>query len=223
MFVQGGFKKDTWFGWLLTLFSTVSDDSALYGKDFDVSALGLSFVLFFVHVCRRLYENFCVSVFSEGTKITLFQYVWGLVYYTWVPLTLFSGFTNIETGLIASINISSLLQLVGVLSYAVGSLMQHDTFIKLANLRTEGRIKKDSHGIAYGLVFDFVSCPHYLGEILIYFGLLLTAAQACPSLRILFLYNMSAHALMAKSVHHWYMKTFPLYPKNRFALLPFLL
>jgi len=68
--------------------------------------------------------------------------------------------------------------------------------------------------------FRYVSCPHYLGELLAWTGLAL--ATWCPG--GLFVLAVSAANLVprARAIHRWYRRELPGYPEARRALIPFL-
>lgn len=75
--------------------------------------------------------------------------------------------------------------------------------------------------IPYGGMFRFVSCPNYTGEALVWCGwALLTWSLAGVSFAwftITFLFPR------ARAQHQWYKATFPDYPKDRKAVVPFIM
>ena len=80
---------------------------------------------------------------------------------------------------------------------------------------------ESGYKIPSGGLFRFVSCPNYLGEILEWSGFALaTWSVAGLSFAAFTLANLLPRAL---SNHRWYQKTFPEYPEDRRALVPFLL
>ncbi|MEM1414475.1 MAG: 3-oxo-5-alpha-steroid 4-dehydrogenase [Myxococcota bacterium] len=85
------------------------------------------------------------------------------------------------------------------------------------------RLRRSSAGYAipHGGAFRWVSCPHYLGELLAWSGLAL--ATWCPG--GLFVLAVSAANLVprALAIHRWYRDEMPEYPKERRALVPFVL
>ncbi len=84
-------------------------------------------------------------------------------------------------------------------------------------------LKKDASGgyvIPNGGLFRYVSSPHYLGEILEWTGwAILTWSLPGLAFAVFTFANLAPRAL---SHHQWYKSTFPDYPKNRKALLPFI-
>jgi 3-oxo-5-alpha-steroid 4-dehydrogenase 1 len=78
------------------------------------------------------------------------------------------------------------------------------------------------HSIPYGQLFDYVSNPHYLGEIVEWIGFCIASNGSLPSLAFV-TYTAANLIPRAVSHHQWYSQHFPVYPKlNRKAILPFL-
>jgi len=81
------------------------------------------------------------------------------------------------------------------------------------------RRKPGEYGIPRGGVFEFVSCPNYLGEILEWTGWAI-ATWSLPGLAFA-LWTAANLIPRAYANHAWYRKTFPDYPGKRKALIPF--
>ncbi|EFJ52371.1 hypothetical protein VOLCADRAFT_103030 [Volvox carteri f. nagariensis] len=79
----------------------------------------------------------------------------------------------------------------------------------------------DVYSIPRGGPFELVSCPHYLGEILIYVALALVTRGSVGTLLIAawVLLNL---VLAADATQRWYHHHFPDYPRRRAALIPLL-
>lgn len=84
-------------------------------------------------------------------------------------------------------------------------------------------ITDKSHKIPHGDWFDMVSCPHYLAEIIIYFGILVVLGFDHTFWWAVFGFTLSNQTVAAKFVHRWYLDNFPSYPKQRKAVIPKLL
>lgn len=84
------------------------------------------------------------------------------------------------------------------------------------------RNKNDKkYSIPNGFLFNVVSCPNYLGEIIEWLGwAILTWSIAGLSFFIWTAVNLIPRAI---SHHRWYKKKFSNYPYNRHALIPFVL
>ena len=72
-------------------------------------------------------------------------------------------------------------------------------------------------------MFKYVSCPHYLSEIIVYTSLaaILGFREHLPWL-CLTGYVCSTQLYLAHSTHAWYKKEFANYPKERRSILPFI-
>lgn len=88
----------------------------------------------------------------------------------------------------------------------------------LRNLRGPG---ETGYKIPRGFLFDRVSCPNYLGEMMEWFGWALMT-WSLPGLAFA-LYTVANLGPRALANHRWYLDKFPDYPKERRALLPFIL
>lgn len=106
----------------------------------------------------------------------------------------------------------------GVCLFCIGmAVNQHsDTVLIGLRRRTDSGYQIPDKGM-----FRFVSSPNYLGEILEWLGW----ALATWSLAGLCFAVWTAANLVPRAVtnHKWYNETFPDYPRNRKALIPFLL
>ncbi|MGA7305834.1 MAG: DUF1295 domain-containing protein [Rhodothermales bacterium] len=93
------------------------------------------------------------------------------------------------------------------------------------NLRSDGELirqRRNAHGryiIPRGGLFDYVSAPNYLGEIVEWLGFaVMTWSPAALAFAIWTAANLAPRAI---SHHKWYRETFPDYPEERKALVPF--
>ncbi len=76
----------------------------------------------------------------------------------------------------------------------------------------------NGYKIPYGGLFNYVSCPNFLGEIISWTGFVLVAFNL-PALSFLIwtLVNLITRAL---DHHRWYLREFPEYDKQRKAIIP---
>jgi 3-oxo-5-alpha-steroid 4-dehydrogenase 1 len=106
---------------------------------------------------------------------------------------------------------------IGAFVFLIGFIINqyHDTL--LINLR---KGEKTGYSIPFGGLFRFVSCPNFLGEIIIWIGFFVVTLSL-PALAFLVwtLANLIPRAL---DHHKWYRSEFPDYPAKRKALFPFL-
>lgn len=90
--------------------------------------------------------------------------------------------------------------------------------------RIFNRIRADNpegYVIPQGGLFNFVSCPHYFGEIIEWGGwALMTWSVSGLSFFVFTMANLVPRAL---SSHKWYKNNFPEYPSGRKAVIPYTL
>ena len=79
----------------------------------------------------------------------------------------------------------------------------------------------DAYSIPYNGAYRWVSCPNYLGELITWVGF----ACAAWSIAGWVFAFMSASNLIFRALdnHQWYQEKFPEYPKDRKAVIPYIL
>lgn len=108
--------------------------------------------------------------------------------------------------------------IAGMAVFACGMVMHIGSDRTLQKLRPAGTRE---YGVPHGGMFRFVSSPNYLGEIIQWGGFALaTWSVAGLSFAVFTVANLLPRAL---SNHRWYQETFPDYPRERRAIIPFLL
>ena len=132
---------------------------------------------------------------------------------------IFNGFFNgyyvgfiMDQGSIYNYNV-----LIGLLIFVTGMAINISSDNTLISLR------KNSQGykIPRGKFFNFVSCPNYMGEIIEWIGYSVIA-MSLPALSFTLwtFFNLVPRAI---NHHDWYLENFDNYPKNRKAVIPFIL
>ncbi|KAG6527774.1 hypothetical protein ZIOFF_009903 [Zingiber officinale] len=111
-------------------------------------------------------------------------------------------------------------QWIGAVIFFWGWLHQHYCHTILGSLRRNRRA--DEYVIPHGDWFAYVSCPHYLAEIIIYLGILVASGGSDVTIWLLFLFVVSNLAFAAAETHRWYHEKFDDYPKDRRAFIPFI-
>ena len=107
--------------------------------------------------------------------------------------------------------------IIGVLMMIAGfSINFHSDYV-LRTLRKPGEL---GYKIPYGGLYRWVSSPNYLGEIIEWTGFAI-ATWFLPGVAFM-VFTISNLFPRAFAHHRWYLKTFPDYPKNRKAIIPFL-
>ncbi|PWZ36820.1 Polyprenol reductase 1 [Zea mays] len=79
----------------------------------------------------------------------------------------------------------------------------------------------DEYVIPCGDWFSRVSCPHYLAELVIYFGMLIASGGSDISVWFLYLFVITNLSFAAVQTHKWYLRKFEDYPRSRYAIIPF--
>ncbi len=108
--------------------------------------------------------------------------------------------------------------LAGLALFAAGYAINRHSDALLRRLRRPG---EGGYGIPRGGLFRWVSCPNYLGEILLWSGWAL--ATWSPAGLAFALYTAANLVPRALAHHLWYLREFPDYPRGRSAVIPFLL
>lgn len=105
--------------------------------------------------------------------------------------------------------------IIGVLLFVAGFIINRQADLILGRLRKPG---EKEYKIPSGMLYNWVSCPNYLGEIMIWCGwALATWSLAGLSFALWTIANLAPRA---RSHQEWYHKTFPDYPAGRKTLLP---
>jgi 3-oxo-5-alpha-steroid 4-dehydrogenase 1 len=105
--------------------------------------------------------------------------------------------------------------LAGVTLFLAGYGVNRWGDLRLRELRRPG---ETVYRIPYGGLFNWVSCPNYLGEIVEWCGWAL-ATWSLPGLAFA-LWTFANLAPRARSHHAWYRANFTEYPRDRKALIP---
>lgn len=191
-------------------------------------ALVLSSVLLF-HLARRSLECFFLHIFSPR-PISFHNLLLMWAYYATVPFVLLIDlFVQAVDGTmhpgrysydIANIVIMS----VGVELFLLGSVLQFYAHRTLAAGRNPSNVKSTyDYFVPKGGLFDYVSCPHYLAELIIYIAFTLIAGFTQGSLLVL-LFDALTMGSQALKTHAWYRATFTSRQLgDRKALIPFVL
>ena len=104
---------------------------------------------------------------------------------------------------------------LGILLFIGGFLINQISDTILINLRKPNEV---GYKIPRGFLFEYISCPNYLGEIIQWIGFALMAWNFPATT---FLIWTAANLLPRVAGHHnWYKNNFKKYPKKRKALLP---
>lgn len=108
---------------------------------------------------------------------------------------------------------------IGVALFVAGAAINLHSDAILRRLRGRGSAAGE-YGLPQGGFFRFVSCPNYFGEIVEWTGYAL-AMGALPGFAFL-AWTLANLVPRAREHHRWYRANFPVYPRRRRALVPFL-
>lgn len=78
------------------------------------------------------------------------------------------------------------------------------------------------HFMPSGGGFEYVSCPHYFAEILMYFSASLILGGRSYTWWLVCLWTLTNQMCTGLSSHQWYQEKFKNYPSSRKAIIPFL-
>lgn len=107
---------------------------------------------------------------------------------------------------------------VGICLFIAGMTINWLSDYQLLRLRKPG---ETGYKIPFGGVFNWVSCPNHFGEILEWTGFAIMAwSPAGLAFAIWTAINLIPRSL---DHHRWYLRHFPDYPKDRKAVIPYVL
>lgn len=179
-------------------------------------------------VFRRCYECMFVCVYSD-VRMHVWHYLMGFFFYFGVQLSILSNapaFSSAGSLLPAfSLTEISWQHVVGTVIFLWGFCIQFDTHLRMASLRKdpEGKVMSLKHDIPRGGMFEYVSCPHYMAEIVVYSALTLVLGSPNPTWWLALAWTWSNQVAMAFLSHNWYREQFRNYPRKRKAVFPYLL
>ncbi|KAI8108235.1 hypothetical protein M9434_006264 [Picochlorum sp. BPE23] len=173
-------------------------------------------ILFQVHVVRRFIETVYIMKYPKDARMHVLAYVFGLSYYIMVPMTYAYPLYAHQ----ACRHSSVVREIMGVVICLLGQLVQSHSHYILSTLGKSKNTRR--YVIPRGGLFQFVSCPHYFGEIVLYVGLALTGTEGTLSGWYPCVWVVLNLILAARMTHAWYKEHFKTYPATRKALIPFL-
>ena len=105
--------------------------------------------------------------------------------------------------------------ITGILVFIAGFIINKIADEKLRNLRKQSPAE---YIVPYGWLFDHISSPHYLGEIIEWTGwAIMTWSLPGLAFSIFTFANLFPRAVTS---HNWYKSHFPEYPPGRKAIIP---
>jgi len=184
-------------------------------QKFDIAPLIL-FSLFQIHYFHRSFIYPFQIRIKPGARYRIILLLCGMIFNAANGALNGWFLSQLGTHLHSSAWFSDPRFIAGLLLFASGFAIAKQSDAILRNLRKPG---ESGYKIPYGGAYRFVSCPNYLGEILQWTGFAL-AGWSLPALA--FVAFTSANLIpKALSSHKWYREQFADYPKNRKAIIPF--
>lgn len=108
--------------------------------------------------------------------------------------------------------------IIGALVFITGYIINKYSDYRLSALRKPG---ESGYIIPRGGLYELISCPNYFGEMITWAGW--SIATWSPAGVFFLVWTIANLGPRALAHHRWYTDTFPDYPKNRRALIPFIL
>lgn len=195
-----------------------------------VVALVFTLILMIIQCSRRLYECLFISVFSNESRINVLHYVFGHSFYIFAALSTLCPILFSQTANKFSMNdlIDNLLNKQRAILFTLfiyASHHQHKCHLILANLRKDktGRVITQQHFVPTAGLFEYVSCPHFLLETILYFIIIVMQNFNITYWNMIFLLVLSTQTINALTEHKWYKRKYKDYPKEKRAIFPKLL
>lgn len=204
-------------GWLLMESPAVLFFSAVYafGRHRAEAVPLVLLLLWQLHYLHRAFV-FPFRLFGHSKRMPLLVAVLGMCFNLlngWINARWISDLGHYPLGWLLDPRF-----LLGASAFGVGLLVNVSADSTLLRLRKPGDTE---YHIPQGRLFEWVSCPNYLGEMVEWLGwALATWSWAGLAFAVYTVANLAPRAF---SHHAWYRRQFPNYPKRRKALLPRLL
>ena len=184
----------------------------------------LMLALWDFHFLRRTFEVLFVHIYNR--RMPLIECVGAPIYY-WV-LALLNAQSISGTGFVITY---IPLIVTGVIIFLIGEFGNAWCHLQLRFFRTKKQDKsfmslETGHIMPHGNIFNYVSCPHYMFEIITWLGFFILT-WTIPS-ALLLLLTVITLTVYGRKKHKAYVIEFdgeldrPLYPNTRKALIPFL-
>jgi len=187
------------------------------------SASNLVLVLFLLvlQVFRRLYECLFINQASKST-MNITHYIVGYAHYFCAATGYVCespGFVRSSTS--SSLSLSSISPVAWVLClvFLAAWYYELDAHKIFANLKIKN---SNSHSIPSGSLFKYVSCPHYLCEVIIYTCFMFILGLSHQTGVLVWFWVLTNQMIAATMSHNWYRMKFKEYPAERKAIIPFI-
>lgn len=171
---------------------------------------------------RRAYETHFVNVFSD-TAVGLWYYISGYAHYAGALATMLAEAPATVADGPATTAASYSRTAVAIAAFAWAYREQWRANVRLAAVRKrDGRVVTHDHRLVTGGLFDLVSSPQMLAEVVMY-GAWYAVLWPGSGWKYVVLFVWGNQFEIALINHRWYTERFPDYPKRRKAIIPYLL
>lgn len=170
--------------------------------------------MFTLHYAQR---SFIYPYLIRGGKPTpADMFILGFIFCSWNGYI--QGFYHAKYAIYSANHTYKFASIIGLIFYAVGMAININSDAILRNLRKPG---ETGYSIPRGGLFEFISGANFFGEIIEWVGYAIFAQTLTAMAFALFTFsNVVPRAI---NHHKWYLEKFDDYPKNRKAVIPFLL
>ncbi|KAL9654609.1 hypothetical protein ABK040_006671 [Willaertia magna] len=173
-------------------------------------------VLYQLQLLRRIIE-----VCWKQPWVTPYRKVGFLLFGSGVSYYLFSSISLILSVRNSTIEIIPFL--IGFILFTYSWYHQYNCHVILYQLAKEKNNYNKGYQIPNGDLFQYVYCPHYFTEILIYLSLNIILQFQQVSLLLCLLFTMLNLIYHSLETREWYKLKFSQLPTNRKAIIPFIL
>jgi len=212
-----GPQIDNHYGWFFMEFPALVVMLYFLIKNFSIQSpvIAIMIGLFCLHYLNRTFV-FPFRLHTRGKKMPVLIMSSGIFFNlcnTFLLGYYFSNFADYEMGWVTDTRF-----IVGLVLFFFGVWINWKADNILIQLR---KPDETDYKIPKGWLFSYISCPNMLGELIEWAGF----AMLCWNLPALAFFIWSAANLVPRALahHKWYKNKFADYPKERKAILPFII
>lgn len=189
---------------------------------YGAAAASVAVGMFVMQCARRTYETYRVNVFSD-TAVGLWYYASGYMHYAGAVVTVLAEAPAV-VGSAAPSDSWEPVRLAGaLLVFAWAYCQQWRANVALAGARKRGgRVVTHEHALLTGGLFDLVSSPQMLTEVVMY-GAWYAVLWGGSGWKYVIAFVWGNQFEIALISHQWYKDKFKDYPRQRKAIIPYVL
>ncbi|XP_055708863.1 polyprenol reductase-like [Phlebotomus papatasi] len=181
-------------------------------------------ICMFAQCTRRFWETHFLQIFSRSSRINIAHYLVGYIHYFGALVAILGhaqGFVITSGSALVSREQFTWRIIISTAVFAFAWWHQWRSNVILARLRTDsnGNVVTEKHLMPTGGFFEIISSPHMMFECLIYLSLIPMLPGNALWLLIC-AWVIANQTQVAHLTHIWYKETFPKYPKQRRAIIP---